>query len=191
MKTMNHYFLRTTIVSLAFRACFVFAQENIEIKEPGDVKVEIPLDGLNIDIDAGKDLTTEKNVKAKENIGFNAGGGTHVKGLIKAGGKISIKSGGNIIIDGKMKGGSDIIIESGGDIDINDSIEGERVNANSGEDINVDADITGRKEVNLTTEGDGKLNVSRDSSLNSPEGKVKLDSENLNMEGTINEGKSE
>lgn len=190
MFRISHRTRPCAITALIFSACLIHAQENIEIKDSGDVTVENPLNGLNISIDAGKDLTTENTVEALENIGLNAGGITHVMGAIKAGGKIDIKSGGDIIIDGEVNSGSDIVIESGGNIDINQTIEGEHVDASAEDEMNVDANVTGRNGVNLTTEN-GALTIDADASVNSPAGKVNLDSPDLRIDGTINEGRPE
>lgn len=167
------------------------ADDDVRIKQAGDVTVTEPLAGKNVKIITEKNLTTQSNIDATNAVGLQSGVNTHVGGSIRAGGKINIRAKGGIKINGVVKSGDDINLYSGQDIVINNTIEGQTVNAISCEDIKVDADVTGHKGVRMTTTGNGALEVSPGSTLNSPEGKVELNSKNLDVQGTINQKNAE
>ena len=175
----------------ALSVCRSNAADDVQIKQAEDVTVAEPLVGKNIKIITEKNLATKSNIDATNEVGLRSGANTHVGGSIRAGGKINISAKGGIKVNGAVKSGGDINLYSGQDIVINNTIEGQTVNAISGEDIKVDADVTGHKGVTMTTEGNGALEVSPSSSLNSPDGKVELNSKNLDVQGTINQKNAE
>ncbi len=188
MKDLQRSAITVIAACLTLTGFIGYAGEDIIIKEAEDVTVSTPLDGMNIKVDAGRDLTTESNLKAQNAVELNAGNKISIKDSVTAGGKINIKAGGGVTVSGTIKSGGDVKITSGGNIDIDAPIEGKRVDTKSAADTNIGADVTGHEGVTITTEGDGELNVSPTSTINSPKGKVKLNSAHPNVEGQVKEG---